>query len=112
MESADVNAYIRDLLGDDFSAKDFRTWAGTVAAARALTDLPPSATEGEAKKNIATCVKAVSGVLGNTPAVCRKAYIHPAVLAAYEAGDLPLKAGFGERAFELAVLKFLETAWP
>jgi DNA topoisomerase-1 len=108
VESADVNAYLRDVLGDDFSAKDFRTWAGTLAAARALVTLPECG--GDPKKNIVTCVKAVAGVLGNTPAVCRKAYIHPAVLEAYEAGKLPLKALGSDRAFELAVLKFLEAA--
>jgi DNA topoisomerase-1 len=110
VESADVNAYLRDALGEDFSAKDFRTWAGTLAAARALVTLPECSTEGEAKKNVVTCVKAVSGILGNTPAVCRKAYIHPVVLAAYEAGDLPLNATRNDRAFELAVLRFLEGA--
>ncbi|HEX2815781.1 MAG TPA: hypothetical protein VHN39_05285, partial [Phenylobacterium sp.] len=57
---------------------------------------------------VVTCVKAVAGILGNTPAVCRKAYIHPAVLAAYEARKLKLKATRSDRAFELAVLKFLE----
>jgi DNA topoisomerase-1 len=108
VESADVNAYLRQALGEDFSAKDFRTWAGTVAAARALITLPQCTTGGERRKNIVTCVKAVAGVLGNTPAVCRKAYIHPAVLQAYEAGELPLKASGDDRAFELAVLKFLE----
>jgi len=108
VESADVNAYIHDALGEDFSAKDFRTWAGTLAAARALITLPECAGEGEAKRNAVTCVKAVAGVLGNTPAVCRKAYIHPYVLEAYEAGALELPAAASERAFELAVLKFLE----
>jgi DNA topoisomerase-1 len=110
VESADVNAYLRDALGEDFSAKDIRTWAGTLAAARALVTLPACAGNGDAKKNVVTCVKAVAGLLGNTPAVCRKAYIHPAVLAAYEAGELPLKATASDRAFELAVLKFLEAA--
>jgi DNA topoisomerase-1 len=108
VESADVNAYLRDVLGEDFSAKDIRTWAGTIAAARALVTLPRWASEAEARHNIVICVKAVAGVLGNTPAVCRKAYIHPAVLEAYEAGELPLKPGTSDRAFELAVLKFLE----
>ena len=108
VESADVNAYLRDAIGEDFSAKDLRTWAGTVAAARALVTLP--ACEGDPKRNINTCVKAVAGLLGNTPAVCRKAYIDPAVLAAYEAGKLSLKATKNERAFELSVLKFLEKA--
>jgi DNA topoisomerase-1 len=107
VESADVNAYLHAAMGEDFSAKDFRTWAGTLAAARALVALPECAAGG-AKKNIVTCVKAVAGVLGNTPAVCRKAYIHPAVLDAYEAGALPLKASASDRAFELAVLRFLK----
>ena len=110
VESADVNAYMHEVLGEDFSAKDFRTWAGTLAAARALILLPECVGDGEAKKNAVTCVKAVAGVLGNTPAVCRKAYIHPAVLEAYEAGELALKAGASDRAFELAVLRFLEEA--
>jgi DNA topoisomerase I len=110
VESADVNAYLRDVLGEDFSAKDIRTWAGTLAAARALVTLPECAGEAEARHNVVTCVKAVAGVLGNTPAVCRKAYIHPDVLEAYEAGALPLKPEASDRAFELAVLRFLETA--
>jgi DNA topoisomerase-1 len=110
VESTDVNAYLRDVLGEDFSAKDIRTWAGTLAAARALVTLPERAGETEARRNVVTCVKAVAGVLGNTPAVCRKAYIHPAVVEGYEAGALPLKSGKSVRGFELAVLKFLETA--
>jgi len=110
VESADVNAYLREALGDDFSAKDFRTWAGTVAAARALTALPECAERGDAKARTVTCVKAVAGLLGNTPAVCRKAYIHPAILAAYEAGDLSLPASDDARTFELALLRFLEGA--
>lgn len=110
VESADVNAYLRDAMGEDFSAKDFRTWAGTVAAARALITLPECVSASEARRNVNTCVKAVAGVLGNTPAVCRSAYIHPAVLEAYQESRLPLKSGGEGRAFELAVLKFLEEA--
>ncbi len=110
VESADVNAYIRGVLGEDFSAKDFRTWAGTLAAARALVLLPACANDSGVKRNINTCVKAVASVLGNTPAVCRKAYIDPAVLDAYQAGALNLKPGSSDRAFELAALRFLETA--
>lgn len=104
VESADVNAYLRDAMGEDFSAKDFRTWAGTVSAARALVTLP----ECGSGKGVSTCVKAVAGLLGNTPAVCRKAYIHPHILEAHQAGELLLKATADTRAFELAVLKFLE----
>jgi len=110
VESADVNAYLREAMGEDFSAKDLRTWAGTVAAARALATLPECDAEGGVKHNINTCVKAVAGVLGNTPAVCRSAYIHPKVLEAYQAGKLPLRAIGDGRAFELSVLRFLEDA--
>ncbi|WP_374468787.1 DNA topoisomerase IB [Phenylobacterium sp.] len=110
VESADVNAYLRETLGEDFSAKDFRTWAGTLAAARGLIELPQCSTATEAKRNINTCVKAVAGVLGNTAAVCRSAYIHPVVLETYQQGALPLKPAKDERAFELAVLRFLEAA--
>jgi DNA topoisomerase-1 len=108
--SADVNAYIREAMGEDFSAKDFRTWAGTLAAARALIMTETCASASEAKRNINTCVKAVAGLLGNTAAVCRSAYIHPLVLEAYQDGALPLKPAASERAFELAVIRFLETA--
>ena len=110
VESADVNAYIRDALGEDFSAKDFRTWAGTLAAAHGLVAHPKASDAAEAKRNVATCVKAVAGLLGNTAAVCRGAYIHPLVLEAYERGTLPLKATGSARAFELSVLRFLEHA--
>ena len=110
VESEDVNAYIREALGEDFSAKDFRTWAGTVSAARALMLAEPCSSASQAKRNISTCVKAVAGVLGNTAAVCRSAYIHPAVLDAYSNGALTLKPGKDSRAFELAVLRFLEAA--
>lgn len=110
VESADVNAYIRSAMGEDFSAKDFRTWAGTLAAARALCLIPKAGSATEAKRNVNTCVKAVAGLLGNTAAVCRGSYIHPLVLEAYQQGVLPLKPGRSERAFELAVIKFLEAA--
>jgi len=110
VESADVNAYLRDAMGEDFSAKDFRTWAGTVNAARALAMAPDCASAAEAKRNVNTCVKAVAGLLGNTAAVCRSAYIHPVVLQAYADGTLPFKGASEGRAFELAVLRFLEEA--
>jgi DNA topoisomerase-1 len=110
VESADVNAYIRETLGEDFSAKDFRTWAGTVAAAQALILAGPCATASEGKRITTACVKAVAGLLGNTAAVARSAYIHPAILEAYAEGRLDLKPGREDRAFELAVLRFLEAA--
>ena len=110
VESADVNAYIRAAMGEDFSAKDFRTWAGTLAAARALCLIPKATSATEAKRNVNTCVKAVAGLLGNTAAVCRGSYIHPLVLESYQQGVLPLKPGRSERAFELATIRFLEAA--
>lgn len=108
VESADVNAYIREALGEDFSAKDFRTWAGTVAAARALTLCGPLGEGANGKRNVNTCIKAVAGLLGNTAAVARSAYIHPEILKAYEDGTLDLKSASDNRAFELAVLRRLE----
>lgn len=110
VESADVNGYLREALGDDFSAKDFRTWAGTVNAARALASAPECQSAAEARRHVTTCVKAVAGLLGNTAAVCRSAYIHPLVLKSYEDGVLPFKPGQEGRAFELAVIRFLEEA--
>jgi DNA topoisomerase-1 len=86
--SNDVNAYLRNIAGEEFSAKDFRTWAGTVQAASILQELGNPDSDQQAKQNITEAVKQVSAQLGNTPAVCRKCYIHPAVLNSYQAGQL------------------------
>jgi DNA topoisomerase-1 len=88
IDSADVNEYLREISGQDFTAKDFRTWAGTVLAARALKLIEPPASDTHAKKNLAAAVEAVAGVLGNTRSVCRKCYIHPAILDAYLEGSI------------------------
>lgn len=107
VESQDVNAYIREAMGEDFSAKDFRTWAATLSAARALCMESAAEDHQPTKKTITTCVKAVAGLLGNTPAVCRAAYIHPCVFEAYEAGRLsPDLAGEAAKA-ERALLRML-----
>ena len=82
--------------------------AGTVMAAQALMMSEPCSTAAETKRSVNACVKAVAGLLGNTVAVARSAYIHPAVLEAYGEGELDLKPGQEDRAFELAVLRFLE----
>ena len=87
VDSADVNAYLREVTGADFTAKDFRTWAGTVLAARALARRERVANERSAKRNVTAAVTQVADRLGNTPAVCRKCYIHPAIVDAYLAGD-------------------------
>ena len=88
LTSDDVNAYIREAMGDGFSAKDFRTWAGTVSAARALREAEPPASAADAKRRITACVKAVAGLLGNTPTVCRSSYIHPRVFELYQSGQI------------------------
>lgn len=88
IESADVNAYLKAAAGEEFTAKDFRTWAGTVLAARALKQFTDITSKTQAAKNIAQAIKSVAEHLGNTPAVCRKCYVHPAVLDAYLAGAL------------------------
>lgn len=87
--SGDVNDYVRALTGQDFTAKDFRTWAGTVLATGALLELGPAETAKDAKANVIAAVDRVAARLHNTRAVCRKYYIHPAVLDAYLAGRLP-----------------------
>jgi DNA topoisomerase-1 len=117
--SGDVNDYLRELTGRDFTAKDFRTWAGTVSAAGELRQLGPAERETEARKNVVAAVKATARSLGNTPAVCRKSYIHPAILEAYLDGSLIRrlnewkgKTGTSSacrlRPIEAAVLKFLK----
>jgi len=85
--SEDVNAYLREISGDDFTAKDFRTWAGTVLAAQALARLSRFKSPTEAKRNVMQAIGCVASRLGNTKAVCRKAYIHPAIFAAYIDGQ-------------------------
>src|SRR5207249_3009391 len=86
--SQDVNDYLREITGEDFTAKDFRTWAGTVLAAMALNAQDPFENKTEAKKNIKEAIAAVSKILGNTPAICRKCYVHPAVLETYLEGEM------------------------
>jgi DNA topoisomerase I len=89
VDSADVNAYLKTISGDDFTSKDFRTWAGTVLAAGQLQALGRCETQSQLKKNIVEAVTSVARRLGNTRAVCRKCYIHPAVLEAYADGSIP-----------------------
>ncbi|HYD56202.1 MAG TPA: DNA topoisomerase IB [Burkholderiales bacterium] len=105
VESTDVNAYIRAAAGSDFTSKDFRTWAGTVLALRALIVGAPSENAAQAKRNIVEAVDRVSKQLGNTTAVCRKCYIHPAVLESYESGRLAGLRGRSAHAALLAVLR-------
>ncbi len=86
--SGDVNAYLKEITQDSFTAKDFRTWAGTLQAFRTCCELGKFESEAEAKKNTIKVIDAVAKRLGNTRTVCRKYYIHPYVLECYEKGKL------------------------
>ena len=88
VNSEDVNAYVRECAGQDFTAKDFRTWAGTVLALSELRGREPAETQREVRSTINAAIEAVAGALGNTVAVCRACYVHPAVVDAYEKGAL------------------------
>lgn len=88
VESGDVNAYLREISGGDFTAKDFRTWAGTTLAAIALHEVAKFDSQAEAKRNIVAAIERTAARLGNTPAICRKCYVHPHVFEAYLDGRL------------------------
>ena len=88
IHSEDVNDYLREISGDDFTAKDFRTWIGTGQAALALEAIGPCESQTLVKKNVVSAIKAVAAKLGNRPATCRKYYVHPAILDAYSEGTL------------------------
>jgi DNA topoisomerase-1 len=103
IESADVNAYLREASGEDFSAKDFRTWHGTLLVARALRGL---VSDEVSKRGVARAIERAAERLGNTPAVCRKSYVHPALIACYLRGDLPARCAPG--AEEAGLVDILE----
>jgi DNA topoisomerase-1 len=118
--STDVNRYLREITGRDITAKDFRTWAGTLLATLELAALPPFDRRTEAKRNIKRVAKSVAERLGNTPAICLNCYIHPGILQLYSAGSLKLRppkakaakesdAGFMSTE-ELAVIDILRRA--
>ena len=88
IDAADVNDYLREITQQDFTAKDFRTWAGTVLACEMLRELEPFESENQAKKNVVAAIKSVAERLGNTPSVCRKCYVHPAILETYIGGAM------------------------
>lgn len=112
--SADVNEYLRAITGEDFTAKDFRTFAGTVLAAQALAERGPARTQSASKKQIVDAIKHAAERLGNTPSVCRKCYVHPGIFEAYMRGRVvprmklaTASAKAALRADEKAVLAFL-----
>jgi DNA topoisomerase-1 len=119
VDSSDVNDWLREVAGEAFTAKDFRTWAGTVLAARALCRAGSFDSEAEARRRVAEAVTEVSSRLGNTPAVCRRCYVHPGVIEAFLAGELPPALcaelsgddppdGEGLSRADRAVMRFLE----
>ena len=116
--SEDVNAWLKETTGEDFSAKDFRTWGGTVLALSALLEVGVCESEKEAGKAVVETVKRVSEELGNRPAICRKYYIHPVVIETFVAGkleetledvveDSPADGESGLRKLEAQVLRLL-----
>ncbi|MBR0654181.1 DNA topoisomerase IB [Plastoroseomonas arctica] len=114
--SSDVNAYLREITGEGVTAKDFRTWAATVNATFALLAMPRAESQTALKRQLNEAIKATAARLGNTPTICRKCYIHPAVQEAYLGGGLALRlmaAGAEAHALrpeEAAVLRFLRRA--
>jgi DNA topoisomerase-1 len=86
-----VNDYLKAITGKEFTAKDFRTWAGTVLAAMTLSELQSFDSAAQAKRNLRSAIEKVSARLGNTPTICRKCYIHPEVLNSYMDGKLVLE---------------------
>ncbi len=121
LTARDVNEYLHDTLGVPFSAKDFRTWGGTLRAATILAELGPARTITEGRRNVATAMRLVASELGNTPAICRKSYVHPLVVARYldEGETIELPATYTPDADiyahtpeERALIRFLDEHFP
>jgi DNA topoisomerase-1 len=121
LTSRDVNEYLHDVLDVPFSAKDFRTWGGTLRAATVLAELGPAASLTEARRNVATTMRFVAAELGNTPTICRKSYVHPIVVARYldEGETITLSAryrqatdAYAHSAEERALIRFLDRHFP
>jgi len=113
VDSGEVNEYLREVMGEAFTAKDFRTWGGTVEAMRlfAVTALPEPLSQRALAQAQREVVCKVANLLGNTPAVCRTSYIDPCVMNGWERGELTALAGLrGPRQWELATLKYLKRA--
>jgi DNA topoisomerase-1 len=127
LTARDVNEYLHDVSGTAYTAKDFRTWGGTLRVATVLAEIGPPASEREANRNVVTAVRLVAAELGNTPAICRKSYVHPMVIARYlDEGETitlpparPRRAGgaapqsLAEQApEERALIRFLDEHFP
>ena len=121
LTARDVNEYLHDTLGVPFSAKDFRTWGGTLRAATVLAELGPAKSAAEAKRNVATAMRLVAAELGNTPAICRASYVHPMVIARYVDDGETIRLASRHRAApdayahsseERALIRFLDAHFP
>ncbi|MFL5608473.1 MAG: DNA topoisomerase IB [Gemmatimonadaceae bacterium] len=121
LTARDVNAYLHETLGVRYSAKDFRTWGGTLRAATVLAELGPARTVTEAKRNVATTMRLVASELGNTPTICRKSYVHPLIVARYldEGETIRLSSrhrtspeGYAHSPEERALIRFLDRHFP
>jgi DNA topoisomerase-1 len=110
VDSSDVNAYLREIAGRAITAKDFRTWAGTVLAALALHEIGPADTKKASRTALRRAIERVAARLGNTPSICRKSYVHPEVVAAFQAGELELIVEGMEEADEFHGLEPEEVA--
>lgn len=110
--SADVNEYLRQITGDDVTAKDFRTWFGSLHTLLALSALPPFSHEAEAQRNIVAAIKFAAEKLGNTPAICRRSYVHPKIIDCYLSGHIHIadtgNTGSGLSTAEQHMLELLE----
>jgi DNA topoisomerase I len=117
IDSGDINRYVKDVTGEEFTAKDFRTWSGTVLAVRALREFEPAETKAASEKNVVSAIEAVAKMLGNTRTVCRKSYVHPGIIDCYVEGAMiavidrrfkaARKSTSGLRADEVAVMALL-----
>jgi DNA topoisomerase I len=121
LTARDVNEYLHERLGVGFSAKDFRTWGGTLRAATVLAELGPARTNAEARRNVATAMRLVAAELGNTPAICRNSYVHPMVIARYvDDGEVirlpahhrPRANAYAHSPEERALIRFLDRHFP
>jgi DNA topoisomerase-1 len=121
LTARDVNAYLHETLGVPYSAKDFRTWGGTLRAATVLAELGPASSPTEARRNVMTTMRLVASELGNTPAICRASYVHPLVVARYidegETIRLPTRHvakadQYAHSAEERALIRFLDRHFP
>ena len=122
LTARDVNVYLRSIIGVPYTAKDFRTWGGTLRLATVLADFGPARTEREARRNVVLAVRLVAAELGNTPAICRKSYIHPMLIARYLDDGITIardiatfprsRSRYAHAPEERALIKFLDRYFP